>query len=75
MKLYILILSTIILNLSIEAKIQDNENKPANFIFIFADDMAFETISANGLTDIDTPNLDRLLKKSTRFNRAYNMGA
>ena len=75
MKLYILILSTIILNLSIEAKIQDNENKPANFIFIFADDMAFETISANELTDIDTPNLDRLLKKSTRFNRAYNMGA
>ena len=63
MKFYILILSTIILNLSIEAKIQDNENKPANFIFIFADDMAFETISANGLTDIDTPNLDRLLKK------------
>ena len=75
MKLYILILSTIILNLSIEAKIQDNENKPANFIFIFADDMAFETISANELTDIDTPNLDRLLIKSTRFNRAYNMGA
>ena len=28
-----------------------------NILFIFADDMCFETIRALGETDIDTPNL------------------
>lgn len=54
---------------------QSHSNPAPNFIFIFADDMAYETIAAHGETDIDTPHLDRLLKKSTRFTRAYNMGA
>ena len=31
-----------------------------NVLFIFADDQCYETIGALGLTDIDTPNLDRL---------------
>ncbi|MFL2860697.1 MAG: sulfatase-like hydrolase/transferase [Pontiellaceae bacterium] len=56
-------------------KSEEAVSTPPNIIFIFADDMAFETISGHGETDIDTPNLDRLLKKSTRFTRAYNMGA
>ena len=50
-------------------------DKSPNFLFIFADDMAYETINAYGLTDIDTPNLDRLVKSGTSFSRAYNMGA
>ena len=50
-------------------------DKSPNFLFIFADDMAYETINAYGLTDIDTPNLDRLVKRGTSFSRAYNMGA
>ena len=50
-------------------------DKSPNFLFIFADDMAYETINACGLTDIDTPNLDRLVKSGTSFSRAYNMGA
>jgi arylsulfatase A-like enzyme len=49
-------------------------DKP-NVLFIFADDMCYETIGALGLTDIDTPNLDRLVKRGTTFTRAYNMGS
>lgn len=49
-------------------------SKP-NFIFIFSDDQSYETIRALGHTDIDTPNLDRLVKDGTTFTHAYNMGA
>lgn len=46
-----------------------------NFVFIFADDMSYETIGAAGLLDIDTPNLDRLREQGASFTHAYNMGA
>jgi choline-sulfatase len=50
------------------------DNKP-NLLFIFADDMCFETVGAFGHTDIDTPNLDRLVQRGTSFTAAYNMGS
>ncbi|MDP4625881.1 MAG: sulfatase-like hydrolase/transferase [Akkermansiaceae bacterium] len=46
-----------------------------NVIFIFSDDQCFETIGAHGLADIDTPNLDRLVKEGATFSHAYNMGS
>ncbi|MGJ8651759.1 MAG: sulfatase-like hydrolase/transferase [Opitutaceae bacterium] len=46
-----------------------------NILFIFADDMSYETIAAHGHLDIDTPNLDRLVDSGTSFTKAYNMGA
>ncbi len=46
-----------------------------NILFIFADDQCFETVSALGHTDIDTPNLDQLVRAGTTFSHAYNMGA
>lgn len=46
-----------------------------NVLFIFADDQCYETVGNLGLTDIDTPNLDRLAKRGTQFTRAYNMGS
>lgn len=49
-------------------------SKP-NILFIFSDDQCYETIGAYGLTDIDTPNLDRLADEGASFSRAYNMGA
>jgi arylsulfatase A-like enzyme len=45
-----------------------------NLLFLFADDQAYETIGALGHTDIETPNLDRLVKSGTTFTHAYNMG-
>jgi choline-sulfatase len=46
-----------------------------NVLFIIADDQCFQTIGALGYTDIDTPNLDRLVKRGTTFTHAYNMGS
>jgi choline-sulfatase len=54
--------------------ISKGADKP-NVLFIFADDQCYETIGALGLTDIDTPNLDRLVNRGTTFTRAYNMGS
>lgn len=46
-----------------------------NILFIFSDDQCYETIGALGMVDIDTPNLDRLVKGGTTFTKTYNMGA
>jgi len=50
------------------------EERP-NILFIFADDQCYETVRAFGHTDIDTPNLDRLVERGTTFTRCYNMGS
>ncbi len=50
------------------------EEKP-NVLFIFADDMSYETIGAAGMLDIDTPHLDTLMETGVCFTQAYNMGA
>lgn len=46
-----------------------------NIMFIFADDQTYETIGAYALTEVKTPNLDRLVDQGVSFRRAYNMGA
>ena len=47
---------------------------PPNILFIFADDQRADTIAALGNTHIQTPNLDRLVRRGVSFNRAYMMG-
>ncbi|MDB4384805.1 sulfatase-like hydrolase/transferase [Opitutaceae bacterium] len=47
----------------------------SNVLFLFADDQTYAAVREFGLTDIDTPNLDRLVKRGTTFTHAYNMGA
>jgi len=46
-----------------------------NILFLFADDQSYETIHALGNSEIQTPNLDRLVRSGTAFTHAYNMGA
>ena len=50
------------------------EDKP-NFLFIFADDLAFDCVGNSGNSEIRTPNLDRLARQGVTFTHAYNMGA
>lgn len=45
-----------------------------NILFLFADDQCFDTIHALGNSEIQTPNLDRLVRNGTTFTHAYNMG-
>ena len=50
------------------------KSKP-NLLFIFADDQCYATVRALGNDEIETPNLDRLVRKGTTFTHAYNMGS
>ncbi len=45
-----------------------------NILFIFADDMTYEAIGSLGMTEVKTPNLDRLFESGTQFTHAYNSG-
>jgi choline-sulfatase len=58
----------------IQAAQPSASGKP-NILFIFADDMSFETIGACGMLDIDTPHLDTLVEHGASFTHACNMGA
>jgi len=66
--------ATVFLLSHASALAQSSTEKP-NILFVFADDMSFETIGAAGLLDIDTPNLDKLSRRGASFTNAYNMGA
>src|SRR5580700_6738918 len=45
-----------------------------NVLFLFADDQRADTIAALGNPLIQTPNLDRLVKRGVAFDRAYMQG-
>ncbi|MDA7920258.1 sulfatase-like hydrolase/transferase [Verrucomicrobiales bacterium] len=59
---------------SLAALTSFGEDRP-NILFIFSDDQCYETIRAFEKTDIDTPNLDKLVERGTTFTHAYNMGS
>ena len=46
-----------------------------NVLFIFADDQAFDTIHALGNREVQTPNLDRLVRSGVTFTHAYLQGS
>ena len=50
-----------------------DETRP-NVLFLFADDQRADTIAALGNTHIQTPNLDRLVRRGLAFDRAYMQG-
>lgn len=49
--------------------------EPPNVVLIFADDMRFDGLSANGNRQVKTPHLDRLASEGTTFRRTYLQGA
>jgi len=51
------------------------KGKKPNILFIFADDQTYESIRALGYDEVETPNLDRLVRGGTTFTHAYNQGA
>lgn len=52
-----------------------SEDAKPNILFIFADDQCYETIHELGNAQIETPNLDRLVRSGVTFSNTYNMGA
>lgn len=53
---------------------KETPQKP-NIVFIFADDMTYTAINALGNSEVQTPNIDRLVNQGTTFTHTYNMGA
>lgn len=49
--------------------------RPPNVLFLFSDDQRFDTIHALGNREIQTPNLDRLVRRGFAFTHAFCMGA
>jgi len=45
-----------------------------NILLLFADDQAFDTVHATGNSEIQTPNIDRLVARGMTFTHAYNQG-
>lgn len=48
--------------------------KKKNILFLFADDMRYDTIAALGNDEIITPNLDQLVREGTSFVNAHIPG-
>lgn len=71
----LLLLNLLILSCkpSVPEKGNTEQDRP-NIVFLFADDLTFETIRALGFQEVYTPNLDRLVNGGTSFTHAYNMG-
>jgi len=44
---------------------------PPNIVFIMADDLGFADVSCNGRRDYETPNIDRIAERGTRFTQGY----
>ncbi len=66
MKIKLSILFSIVFSLSLFAR-----EKSPNILFIFADDHAYQAISAYGSNRNKTPNIDRIAKEGMLFDRAF----
>ncbi len=49
--------------------------KRPNILFLFTDDQRWDTVSALGNPEIQTPTFDRLVKEGFHFTNAYGMGS
>ncbi|HRX83278.1 MAG TPA: sulfatase-like hydrolase/transferase, partial [Pirellulaceae bacterium] len=56
------------------AALAAEQSSRPNILFIFADDQTYESIHALGNDEIETPNLDRLVRSGTTLTHAYNQG-
>ncbi len=57
------------------AALAENAAEKPNILFIFADDQCFDTLRSLGNDEVQTPNLDRLVRSGVTFTHAYNMGS
>lgn len=69
MKLYFFIFSISCLLPRYQARAQEKNKHRPNIIFIFADDLAYQAVSAYGHGLNTTPNMDRLAKEGMMFSR------
>src|SRR5690625_6522791 len=66
-RLYILIIPLLFIQTQIIAQ---NQEQP-NIVLIISDDHAYQTISAYGYDQVETPQIDRIADEGMRLDRAY----
>lgn len=70
--LSLLIISLLVfLGCTIQEKIPIKSTNRPNIIVIMADDLGYETITANGGNSYNTPNIDQMAAEGIRFNHCY----
>lgn len=52
-----------------------SKNLKPNIVIIYTDDLGFGDISANGATEIQTPNIDKLANYGIRFTNGFSSSA
>lgn len=73
--LFLLIL-TISIGCKNEKKAEQKvEKQLPNIVVIYTDDLGYGDISANGATEISTPNIDKLANEGVRFTNGYASSA
>lgn len=53
------------------ALVAGQEKRPPNIVFFFTDDQTVSTLGCYGNPVVKTPNIDRLARQGTRFERAF----
>ncbi len=71
-RLCLTVCAGIIATNSITASAAENVDTRPNILFILADDLGKEWISAYGAEDINTPNIDKLAKQGIKFDNAWS---
>jgi len=70
LRLYALILISLIHVLPVSAQGTDDVDSHPNIIWLMAEDMGMD-LQCNGMAGVKTPNLNRLAKEGAIYNRAY----
>ena len=52
-------------------EVDKKEERPPNIVLIMADDLGYETISANGGQSYQTPRIDKMAEEGMRFEQCY----
>lgn len=62
------------LSLCMGGSLLAQKNTKPNIIFLFADDMTYQSLGSTTNGEVKTPNLDRLKAQGTSFNQTFNQG-
>lgn len=49
--------------------------EPPNILFLLTDDQAFDAVNALGWSEVETPHMDKLVRRGVTFTHAYNQGS
>ncbi|QCX36937.1 DUF4976 domain-containing protein [Aureibaculum algae] len=71
---YCLVLLSVLASGCKEVKPEQKEAEKPNILFLFTDDQRAGTIGAMNQYDVQTPNMDKLVKMGTSFTNSYILG-